>query len=80
MIGWMMEHVIEVYAYKLSDEWFFSKNKRDAFSMQPEKVKCFAPVFDRLLLLFHQWKVIMMYHPDAVLNLKIPLEISFIIA
>jgi len=37
--GWVMEHTIEVYAYKLSDEWYFSKNKRDDCSMQPEKIK-----------------------------------------
>lgn len=34
-----MERSIEVYAYKLSDAWYFSKNKRDDLSMQPSKVK-----------------------------------------
>ena len=39
MAGWMMKRSIEVYAYKFPDEWYFSKNKRDDCSIQPEKVK-----------------------------------------
>jgi len=39
MKGWMMKRSIEVYAYAFSDEWYFSKTKRDDLAMQPEKVK-----------------------------------------
>jgi len=39
MKGWMMKRSMEVYAYKFSDEWHLSENKRDDLSMQPEKVK-----------------------------------------
>ena len=34
-----MKRSIKVYAYKLSDEWYFSKNKSDDYFVRPGKAK-----------------------------------------
>ncbi len=34
-----MKRSIKAYGYRISDGWYFSKNKQDDLSMQPEKVK-----------------------------------------
>ncbi len=35
----MMKRNIKVYAYSFCDEWYFTKNKHDDCSVQPDKVE-----------------------------------------